>query len=96
MAPHPQRAFLGFRLEIVPLIECAPLMQQIFEFGVRASSAENLPDFLEVIRQKLAGEPQHERLPRSSSRLSGIWTYFSLSPISSGNSSNSPESSECQ
>jgi hypothetical protein len=52
----------AFALEIVPLIECAPSTQQILESGVGASSAENLPDFVEVVGQELAGEVHHERL----------------------------------
>jgi hypothetical protein len=43
------------------LIECAPSIQQILESDVGASAAENLPNFVEVIRQELAGEVQHER-----------------------------------
>ena len=63
LAPHLQGAFLGFRLESIPLIEHAPSIQQILEFGVGAPSAENLPNVVKVVGQKLAGEVQRERLP---------------------------------
>jgi len=48
--------FLGFRLEIVPLIERTPSIQQILESGVGAPSAEKLPNVVEVAGQELAGE----------------------------------------
>ena len=45
------------------MIEHAPSIQQIFEFGVGAPSAEKLPNAIEVAGQELAGEVQRERLP---------------------------------
>ena len=62
LAPLPQRAILGFRLEIVPPIEHAPVLQQIPESGVGAAPAENLPNLVEVVGQKFAGEVQRQRL----------------------------------
>jgi hypothetical protein len=44
------------------VIESAPSIQQILESGVGASSAEYSPNFIDVVRQELAGEVQHERL----------------------------------
>src|ERR1700732_2845879 len=63
IAPHPPCSFLGFRLEIVPLIEHAPSTQQILESGVGAPSAEKLSNVVEVAVQELASEVQRERLP---------------------------------
>jgi hypothetical protein len=76
IAPHPQCSFLGFCLEIVPLIERAPSIQQILESGVGAPSAEKLSNVVEVVGQKLAGEVQRERLAEIEISLVGYLEEF--------------------
>ncbi|WP_348628750.1 hypothetical protein [Mesorhizobium sp. M2A.F.Ca.ET.017.03.2.1] len=53
---------MRIRFESVPLIECTPSLQQIFESGVRASFAEDFLNVTDVVLKKLTGEVQHERL----------------------------------
>jgi hypothetical protein len=76
IAPRPQGSFLGFRLEIVPLIERVPQSQQFLESGIGAPSAEKLPNLVKVVGQELAGEVQRERLPEIELSLVRDWEEF--------------------
>jgi hypothetical protein len=53
-----QRPFRRLLLEIVPLLERAPLGQQVLEIGISASPAEYSPHLVEIFRQNLEGEIQ--------------------------------------
>jgi|SRR5271166_363243 len=62
LAPQPQGRLRGPCFELVPVIERAASRQQILKPGVGASSAEKLPDLVEIAGQELAGEVEGERL----------------------------------
>jgi hypothetical protein len=76
LAPHPQGTLLGFGLQFVPVIERASSSQQILEPGVGASSAEKLPDLVEIAGQELAGEVERERLAEVEIALVGYRQKF--------------------
>ena len=62
LAPQPQGRLRGPCFEVVPVIEHAAPRQQILKPGVGASSAEKLPDLVDIAGQELAGEVESERL----------------------------------
>jgi hypothetical protein len=61
IAQFPQRSFGRLLFESVPAIKGASSRQQSFEFSISAFLAENVPNFLEVIRQEFACKVQDHR-----------------------------------
>lgn len=76
LTPQSQGRLLGPRREVVPLIERVPPRQQTPEPGVGASSAETLPDLVEIPGQELAGEVERERLAEVEIPLVGYRRKF--------------------
>jgi hypothetical protein len=69
------------------LLEHAPLRQQVPEKGIGASPAEDLPYFVEISRQELAGKIERELVAEIELSLVRYRQVFSSSSMSSGSSS---------
>jgi hypothetical protein len=86
-APVAQRLRRGFRFEGVPGIDRTSSGEQVLEFRVGTSPAEEIADVVEIVGQKLARKIEHQRLAQPELAFVRERDVFSSSSMSSGSSS---------